>query len=109
MLGYREVEDALRRFTYRPGWKFLLRPNDYEGVDLRIECSVGNSYQPNSNVDLGIDSVVPTTMMGTVDDFYTWLLWRLQCIESHECQEWFKVDGAAWRDPHELREWEQVD
>jgi hypothetical protein len=108
MLGYHEVEEALKSFTYRPGWKFLLRHNDYEGVDLRIECSVENSYRPSNDVDLGIDSVVPTPMMETADDFYAWLLWRLQCIEAHECQEWFKVDGTAWRDPHEPRDWEPV-
>jgi hypothetical protein len=33
-------------------------------------------------------------------DYLEWLLWRTQRIESHECREWFKVDGEPLHDPH---------
>lgn len=107
-LGYREILEALQRFEHWPNWKIFVRPNPYEGMDIRFEVEVDNTYSPGEMITLGIDSVVPTPLIHTVDDFYDWLMWRIQCVRAHETQEAFKVDGEAWADPHEPREWEQV-
>lgn len=93
-----QVARWLRYVEHRPGWTFTVTEHPFEGVMVRVEVDTVNTYRPPDPITLGIDSFVPPCR--TAAQFYDWLLWRLHRIESHECREWFRVNGTAWRDPH---------
>jgi hypothetical protein len=94
--------DALRRqlerVTYRPGWSMHLYEPKFEGVWISIRAELPNAYRPDENTVINVRSAVPP--MPTGQYFLEWLLWRILRIESHECREWFKVDGEPLYDPH---------
>lgn len=94
-----ELEDDLGRISYKPGYRFALFDHPHEGTWLRIVATVPNSTN-GGTIDLGID--VPIPPMETIDQFHRWLHWRLTRHEIHEVCEWFKVDGVAPYDPHEV-------
>lgn len=98
ILAHEELETLLKDVSYRPGWTLTLLRHSHEGPMLRIEAKVLNSYCPEQETMLGINSFIPP--MTSPEHFYEWLLWRLERVEVHECQEWFKVKGDPWHDPH---------
>lgn len=99
MLSYTELQNALDRVTYRPGWEFKVYPHKFEGHRLVILARhVEDSYQPGKFLDLGIRSPLPP--MRDEEALYEWLAWRLGIIENHEMREWLKVDGKPHFDPH---------
>lgn len=93
------VKELLERFTYKPGWVFHAMKHDHEGDWISIEVTLENSYEPGTTTDIRVNSPVPP--YASNHDFYEWLMWRLERFESHECREWFKVDGLVFSDPHE--------
>lgn len=93
-----EIADVVSRVTYRPGWRFTVAEPRFEGPRLLIEAQVPNSYKPAETVDLRIESPIP--FMANEGAFVDWLLWRLLRVESHECREWFRLDGEAIFNPH---------
>jgi hypothetical protein len=95
-----ELEDDLGRITYKPGYHFALFEHPHEGTWLRIDATVPDSKTADDMLDLRID--VPIPPLETVDQFHRWLHWRLTRHEIHESCEWFKVDGVAPYDPHEV-------
>lgn len=101
MLTRHALETALNRITYKPGFRFELFDH-YEGLWLRITATVDDSTK-QAELDLGID--VPVPPFDNVGQFHRWLLWRLTCHEIHESCEWFKVDGVAVFDPHQVTRW----
>lgn len=93
-----ELQAALDRVTYRPGWTFTAYEHPFEGPHLLIVAPVPNAYRPEETVDLGIRSPLPP--MWTEHGLIVWLAWRLGRVESHEMREWLRVDGRAPFDPH---------
>jgi hypothetical protein len=94
-----DLERELGHITYKPGFRFGLFEHPYEGTWLRIDAIVPNSTK-DGTIDLRID--VPIPPLTTVADLHRWLKWRLTRHEIHEACEWFKVDGVAPYDPHEV-------
>jgi hypothetical protein len=100
MLTEVEVNEALARLTYKPGWAFTYYLGEHEGPHIRVYAAVENSYSPGELVELDIHLSIPLRTMETAGDLYDYLLWRVERAEIHETMEWFKVDGKPWVDPH---------
>ncbi len=100
MLTLVEIQEALTRFTYRPGWTFTAYEGAAEGVHIQIKAEVRNAYVPDESVVLDIRSALPP--MRSVGDLAEWLLWRMRRVEDHEAREWFRFDGKPVSDPHEI-------
>lgn len=98
-----EVRAVLAEVTYRPGWRFVLADDPYEGPAVWVLAEVENSYQPGTTTDLGIETFVPLAALAGREEFLEWLLNRCIRLESHEAREWFKVGGKPFRDPHAAR------
>lgn len=92
------IASCLERFTYKPGWTFTAGQHDTEGPTITIEVGVEDSTTPGTYTLLRIRTFVPPCR--TPADFYRWLRYRLQRIEAHECDEWFRVDGVQLHNPH---------
>lgn len=94
MLQLNDVEDLLDERAYRPGWVFRV----YEGHTTRqlmmaFQATMPDSYNPGKNVPLDIRSPVPRFALEDVLSFDKWFAWRLQQIEIHESQEWYRKPG----------------
>lgn len=98
MLTTGEIQEHLKKVSYKPGWAFECYDGRWEGQHLVITTEVPNSYNLKETVTLDVHSPLPP--IPDVDYLNTWLMWRLQRIECHEMREFFKVDGAVVDDPH---------
>ena len=100
MLTPQDVSAHLARRLYKPGWAL----NAYVGhttraVILRIGAQVEDSYHPGRYVPLDIRYPVPGPALASDLDLDKWLAWRLQQVEIHEAQEWYRkprLDGSGW-------------
>ena len=127
-----EMEDTftwayglLRRFRYKPGWVFEMTRNE-AGPTLRMQVMVPDSRHPNrppSYREMTIvagepfrierDDLIPVSAEFTMpialwasrdeDVFWKWLRERVLYVESHEADEWFRVDNVLPFDPHAPR------
>lgn len=93
-----QIEDELKKITYRDGWKFSVYEGAFEGQHMTIEATVPDSVELGKTVDLRIETPIPP--LKTIEDFHLWLIKRLIRIESHEAREWFKVNGIPIFYPH---------
>jgi hypothetical protein len=94
------LADLLRRFRYRPGWRFAVVAGRWPGeCVLVVRTWVEDTYRPGwwgAGVSM---SIVPYTEM-TGDEWMRWLRHAVAQIEDHETGEWFVVDGERPFDPH---------
>jgi hypothetical protein len=98
MLSMGELRAALERWSYRPGWKFMLYQHPFEGIWISIVAELDDADNPGHTVVNRANSAVPPMPTGAY--FYEWLLWRCGRIESHEAREFARVDGVKLHDPH---------
>lgn len=98
MLSPAEIQNVLDRVAFLPGWTFTLVHGRDEGMQVRIQGAVENSYNPGENVLLDIPRYLHTVYSET--DLLEWLLHQVKRIMIHETLEWFKIDGKPYRDPH---------
>lgn len=97
-LSIQEIEEELKKITYREGWKFIVYDGAWEGQHMRIEATVPDSVNLGKDVDLKIE--IPIPPCPNVEYFHYWLIYRIIRIESHEAREFFKVDGVPVFYPH---------
>lgn len=98
MLTIQQIEDELKKITYREGWKFFVYQGAWEGQHLRIEATVPDSVELGQDVFLNIETPIPPCP--DAQYFHHWLIYRLIRIETHEAREWFKVNGVPVFYPH---------
>jgi hypothetical protein len=98
-LTLHQIQSALSRVTYRPGWTITAHPHPFEGAQLRIVArGVPDSTNPAASIDLGIDDWIPP--LPDLDALWRFLAWRLGRIEQHEMREWLRVDSRPVFNPH---------
>jgi hypothetical protein len=88
-----QVNTILDQRAYRPGWQFRAYTGETtRAVIVEVLATVPDSYRPGLSVPLEVYCPVPAY----VDDelaFDKWLAWRLQRLEVHESQEWYRRPG----------------
>lgn len=105
-LGLPQLQQALSRVSYKPGWSFRLWETRWEGIAMGISFTAPNAYDkhpagwvvPADPVVINVKTFVPPCKTGV--EFYAWLAYRLSRIELHEMREFLKVDGVCLDDPH---------
>lgn len=97
-LSIQQIEEELKKITYKEGWKFFVYEGAFEGPHMRIEVTLPDSVNLGQDVPLKIETVISPCK--TVEDFHLWLVKRLIRIESHETREWFKINGVPVFYPH---------
>jgi hypothetical protein len=108
-----EADAILKRCTYRPGWKLELsgaaegyRPDDYtvhldSTYSLVVTANVEDTYNPGRLTPIG--SIFPLRgleFLETPEEFMRLVQRALWRHEEHESQEWLKIDGKIYDDPH---------
>jgi len=106
------LRQLLKRITYKPGWEFLVpTPSDdrwRDVVQFFITRSVHDLSQPDSlemPKKLTMYFGIEVYMLLITDE--KWLLqYIFDCVtrfELHERDEWYKVDGKCFKEPHPER------
>lgn len=98
MLSTAELQNILKKVSYKPGWSFEIYDGEWEGQHLRITTVVPNAYSLNDNLEIDVHSVLPP--IPDEQYFHIWLMKRLARIEVHEMREFYRVDGKIVDDPH---------
>jgi len=109
------LESLVDRCTYRPGWAVRLgyvdRGQECNGLTLTITTDTINSYHPDQPVRVAHYFPVPPAAYDQ-RSWQRWLFEQFRLVESHECAEFFKVDGSRpyapshgpGNDPYLIRE-----
>jgi hypothetical protein len=107
VLTVEELAGLLSERRYRQGWALTVHEGQTSGEAIvRIYApEVPDSWNPGRSVPLDIFAVVPEPARDDVLSFDRWLSWRLQRIEAHEAQEWYRKPGRDFPwvpvfDPH---------
>ncbi|ORA23392.1 hypothetical protein [Mycobacterium aquaticum] len=91
------MRSELARITYKPGWEFTLYDTGGElqlaVVTPEVPCSRGGPP-----IRVGAPTTIPPTRTRT--EFHAFVRAAIDTVESHEIDEWLKVDGHPMNDPH---------
>lgn len=105
----------IERCAYRPGWDVHLRHMDRGqgsiGLTLVITTDTVNTYRPDEPIRVNHLFPVPPAAYDE-RSWRRWLFERFRDVESHECAEFFQIDGerpfspshGPGNDPYLVRE-----
>jgi hypothetical protein len=105
------ANEQIATCSYKPEWKFEVQesgPLDGAAVHywatavLVMSMMVEDSYHPGQQIKIGRRQSVPIHVVERMDRrfFLEWIFRAIIDAERHEAQEWFKVDGVVFDDPH---------
>jgi len=101
MLTTLEIQEHLKRITYKPKWSFKYYDGIWEGPHLVIHCSaIDDSFNPGKKTVLDIHCFLSPNDIASTEALETYLMYRLARIEVHEMREFFKRDGKVVSSPH---------
>lgn len=98
MLTIDALRAALKRVTYRPGWRMVLYQSQHEGVWMSVKAELDDPNSPGKTTMLNVRTAVPP--IPHEQYFFQWLAYRIGRIESHEAREMLRIDGQKFDDPH---------
>lgn len=91
-----ELERLVSGCTYRPGWtvdlKHLDRGQGSVGLTLIIKTQTINTYRPDEPIRVNHFFPVPPAAYDR-RSWQRWLFEQFQLVESHECAEFFQING----------------
>lgn len=97
------LADLVGRLTYRPGWRFELRHIDRGqgslGLTLEVYGIFPDTYDTAHEMRVVHYFPVPPAAFDE-RSWRRWLLERLIELETHECCEFFQIDGERPYAPH---------
>lgn len=109
------LADLVDGCEYRPGWTVRLdymdRGQGSEGLTLTITTRTVNSYRPDEPIAVRHLFIVPAAAFD-MRSWRRWLFERYRDVESHECAEFFQIEGERpyapshgfGQDPYLIRE-----
>lgn len=102
------LEEFLKRFTYKPGWRFRVRTRGsssslFGRSQLHIVMETQDSRRDDSaKVEIEMWTSIPYDFEEGAPEWSIreWVRHEIRTMELHELDEWFKVDGKLPYDPH---------
>lgn len=93
-------------FTYKPGWSFVLDPGAGIAAAARlltITMDVPDVHQPARRILAARTYAVPHESIAVDTQWWArWLRERINEMEQHEIDEWFRVGGVPAFDPDRM-------
>lgn len=99
------LAELVDRLEYRAGWQFRLahidRGQDSMGLTLIITTQGYDSYNPQYGETYRVRHYMPVPPAAYNEQSWRrWLFNQCLAVESHECCEFFKIDGKRPYAPH---------
>lgn len=110
-----KLAGLVERCVYRPGWQVELsdldRGQGSVGLTLTITTKTVNTYRPDEPIRVHHLFPVPPAAYDE-RSWRRWLFEQFRLVESHECAEFFQIDGerpyspshGPGNDPYLIRE-----
>lgn len=102
MLTVCEMNELLKRWTYKPGWRVEVQAidlrSDYHSVWVQITFDAEDAFDPGHDILIGMRHTM--RVPANEQMFWEQLLCEIDKAERHETREFFKVDGKMLFDPH---------
>lgn len=114
MLAFEELEEHLKKITYKPSWNFYLEPTYSHDLWLSVTFHTLDTYadpqilysdhseeaiELRRQVKIGMRHKLQGPFLILVQ-FELAVLDALDKCEKHETREWFRVEGVMKYDPH---------
>jgi hypothetical protein len=100
-----EARNLLNRITYKPGWKFALSGYDY-GNKTYLEIEITTICAVTGKHDCLLRNLTCLDLSSfDNEEFINKLRYFVLLTETHELDEWLKIDGFAINDPHDAADW----
>jgi hypothetical protein len=100
MISTDEVTEHLRRLSYK-NWSMKLGSNSAGKPIIIIDFYAEDSIIPDREILVGFKFEIPDDV-NTTDEFEKWLFTFIMRVEQHEAAHFFKRDGVAIDDQHEV-------
>lgn len=101
LLTLAEVKAVVESITYKPGWKIEATYDKWsDSVMFEVRWMTDDSYHPERRIQVAMAERYPINIFrspATVIDIVRGLIHR---AEKHESDEWLRVDGVLFHDPH---------
>ena len=105
------LQELIDRVTYKKGYKFEVVPMQLGGFTALkvITPPLQDTYHPDDPSRVApVQFMFPCYMMFSDMSEGAQIAWLDRClkeVESHEQEEWFRIDGKMVRDPHSGKRW----
>lgn len=104
------LKSLLARITYKNGWDVFVYPaysdwglmHEDDAMVLSVQHREPNIERPKDVVVLVMNEPLSSRQVDRMSDAEI-IAFVFHCVtkaEIHEMEEWFKVDGVCFRDPH---------
>lgn len=102
LLALKKVMAFLGRVTYKPNWHFTAETYEPGSVYIRIRWAAPDSFYPERIANLtSLYSYSSNSIIEGGDKAIAGMVQHaISLAEMHEINEWFKIDGKFYKDPH---------
>lgn len=90
-----ELRALLKRFTYRPHWRF-----EVNAGFMIVTMLTADADNPGKDIVLTFTQAIPRYAFMRDFDWTRWLFEQVRIMEHHELQEFFRIDGRPVYEPH---------
>ncbi len=100
LLTVQQMQERVKRYSYRKGWTIEVREGAFEGAILHIHSIEEDSTKDTEKIELDIYSPIPPQI--SMESFDLFVQWRLIRIECHESREFLRLkkNGKSVFYPH---------
>ena len=95
-LTFATYEKLLMYVTYKPGWRFTVRPAAADFAYLEVQAPVYDTATPARSMNISISYAFGLSDWVNRRTFYAFVRQCAKRTEEHEFNEWFRVDGSPW-------------
>ncbi len=97
------LDDLVRSLTYKRGWQMYLETDIAEdgsgGLAFCVISVTDDSMVKDKKISVRHSFLVPLASYNR-DSWAAWLRDRMQDVETHECNEFFRINGLREFAPH---------
>jgi hypothetical protein len=106
---FEDILHEVRKFTYKPGWRIIAHrePSKMapDAFVITVIAKVPNVDNPDEMIEIGRPNMYTLADIASAsyewkDYFHHMVLALIRKIEMHEIDEWLKIDGKNFRNPH---------
>jgi hypothetical protein len=107
MGAFQEIQRLVGTVTYKYGWRIGVDVfSDY--IRIFIGMSVPDVTNPSLPIEVGLNRMIPFDRLMGMGKHWPEAVTReiydgILALECHEASEWFKVDGKAIFNEHDLK------
>jgi len=98
-MTYQEAEQMVKRITYRPA-SVISMTETHRGTEVSIQLGIIDIHGKGANSSLTGSYKIDLSCVKSETQMIQAVWEAIERIERHERQEWLKIDGQQFYNPH---------